>query len=356
MSHPHSPDLEPMIEKFHESFWKTLLQMGLFFLLLCALLLFPMYCLSHLIEIESVPQIALPGMVWLQMWNTSIRHARGKNSQVGAIFEQLLLVAAFFAILEMGQYLSGDLDNIIDYVKANFAEIMMFVVCFCVAAYFRRMGDGLAAQAQSLVAPYLGLWEPDTQRKLTEHDKNVIATHEAGHAIVLGLHRELPLDMKIVMRNKPSDSGSLGYCTGVAWKHALENKAYVEWDMLFSLAGIEAERIVLGEVSLGGSSDYDHWNHLAQSYLTGHDELIYFHTPLGNWQEDHNHKMLADLKKAQQVVVRELLIENENILLLLRDQLRTERKVSGLDFITILNKVGAVGGCPVSPLFKTFQG
>ncbi|AYG47998.1 hypothetical protein DV532_27340 (plasmid) [Pseudomonas sp. Leaf58] len=112
---------------------------------------------------------------------------------------------------------------------------------------------------------------------------------------------------------------------------------------------------MLGEISLGGASDYRNWNTLAQKYLSGHDDLIYFHAPQNTWQEDHNHKTLIELKRSQQALVRELLIANENILQLLSDQLEHDRKVAGQDLVEILDKVGAVAGCPASPKFKSIQ-
>jgi hypothetical protein len=349
-------DLDQKIEHSPDSFSRTIAQIALFSLVLCSLLLVPMFCLPHILGMESLPQMALPGVIWLQMCNTSIRHLRVKNTQVGVVIEQTLLVAAFAGAIKLGTFLGKDMDGIIDYMNQNFAEIMVYVVCFSVAAHFRKAGNGLSDRAQVLLAPYLGFTAPASNtHRMTDLDRHTIATHEAGHAIVLGLYRDLPQHMQIVMRDKPSDSGSLGYCTGVSWDHMLDNKAYVEWDMLFCLAGIEAERNLLGEVSLGGSSDYRAWNDLAQKYLSGHDELIYFHTPMSAWQEDHNHKMLIDLKKSQQAVVQALLIENENILQLLRDQLLANKKVVGEDLLAILQKVGSIEGCPQSPMFKTVK-
>ncbi|KQN62442.1 hypothetical protein [Pseudomonas sp. Leaf58] len=340
--------LEPVEpESIKQSLLDSLLSIGT----MAFLVLAPLTSLIHLLKIESFAPMVLPGMIWLQMWNTLIRNGRGQNTSIGAIVEQTLLVGLFAGALQVGPLIAGDVTEVSKFINQHLAEITLCLICFIGTAYVRKLGEKLATHTQSLFGlPVAGHAQP-----LTALDRRIIAVHEAGHAVVLGLHRHLPLGMEIVMRKKTDDSGSLGYCTGPAWNHALDSKIHVEWEMLFALAGIEAERLLLGEISLGGASDYRNWNTLAQKYLSGHDDLIYFHAPQNTWQEDHNHKTLIELKRSQQALVRELLIANENILQLLSDQLEHDRKVAGQDLVEILDKVGAVAGCPASPKFKSIQ-
>lgn len=187
---------------------------------------------------------------------------------------------------------------------------------------------------------------------VSNQDRRVIAVHEAGHAILLGLHKELPETSELVMRKSASDSGSLGHCTGVSWNHQISNKTFVEWNMLFCLAGIEAERLVLGEVSLGGSSDYRNWQSLADLYVGGHDSLVYFHEIKAPWHEEYNAKVIYDLKESQKAIVREMLLENEEILIMLRDSLIERGGLKGKDFLDTLSLVVPTANTPKSVMFK----
>lgn len=340
--------LEPVEpESIKQSLVDSLLSIGT----MAFLVLAPMTSLMHLAKVESFAPLILPGMIWLQMWSTLIRHGRGKNTSVGAIIEQLLLVVLFAGALQIGPLIASDLTEVSIFVNQHLAEITLCLICFIGTAHVRKLGNKLATRTQSL----FGLQVEGYMQHLTALDRRIIAVHEAGHAVVLGLHRHLPLGLEIVIRKKSDDTGILGYCTGPAWSHALDSKTHVEWEMLFALAGIEAERLLMGEISLGGASDYNNWNILAQKYLSGHDDLIFFLAPQNTWQEDHNNKTLIELKRSQQALVRDLLMANENILHLLSDQLEHDRKVAGQDLVDILDKVGAVAGCPASPKFKSIQ-
>lgn len=211
-----------------------------------------------------------------------------------------------------------------------------------------------AALSDRILATALGYSSPDvpTGLQVTALDRATIAAHEAGHAVVLGLHKKLPETSEVIMRLEPTDSGSLGHCTGVSWQHAISQKSFIEWSMWFCLAGIEAERIVLGEVSLGGTSDYRQWQTLALQYLTGHDCLVYFHEIHHPWQEEYNAKVLYDLKEQQKAHVRDVLLENEHVLLLVRDALLERGVINGKDLVELLSSVVATPHTPSSPLLK----
>ncbi|MBD8088757.1 hypothetical protein IFT48_02110 [Pseudomonas fluorescens] len=190
---------------------------------------------------------------------------------------------------------------------------------------------------------------------VTTMDKRTIAVHEAGHAVLLGLHKELPESSELVMRKTATDAGSLGHCTGVSWDHQISNKIFVEWNMLFCLAGVEAERLVLGEVSLGGSSDYRNWQSLADLYLSGHDSMVYFHEIKAPWHEEYNAKVIYDLKESQKQIVREMLLENEEVLIMLRDALIERGGISGKEFLDVLSQVVPTASTPRSSLFKVLS-
>jgi hypothetical protein len=101
----------------------------------------------------------------------------------------------------------------------------------------------------------------------TARDKTIISVHEAGHALVYAALGALPLDFKLVMHSEPQKNGNSGYVTRIVSRHALQTKSFSEWQMLCYLAGQEAERKILKEVSLGSAGDRRQWWLEAKHYL-----------------------------------------------------------------------------------------
>lgn len=315
------------------------------------LLLTPFLFFNQMVLMENQAQTLFFLAFWLQMFAVLNGLFIRKIEPTKAVFQQIVIIfiaaGAYYAAHTNPDFFAKALAYLSEHVPEAIFLSVSFIGANWVRGHSERFGAFL----------YRSIEKPKAEdgHVITEKDRDIIAAHEAGHAVVLGLYRELPKHIEIVMRKKPSDTGSLGHCSGLVWGHALANKAFVEWDMLFCLAGIEAERIIIGEISLGGSSDYKNWNSLAEEFLAGHDELIYFQGPKNTWQEDHNAKQLGDLRQAQQALTREILLENENILLILRDQLLQHNRVSGEELVAILAKVETVEGSPKSPLLKAKQ-
>jgi hypothetical protein len=315
------------------------------------LLLVPLLFLNQMLLMKNQAQTLFFLAFWLQMFAVLDGLFRRKIDVTKAIFQQIVIVFIAAGAYYVAQTNPDLFAKGLAYVSDNVSEAIFLTVSLIGANWVRGHSERFGAYL------YRSIEKPKAEdgSAITEKDRNIIAAHEAGHAVVLGLYRELPKHVEIVMRKKPSDTGSLGHCSGLVWGHALANKAFVEWDMLFCLAGIEAERIIIGDISLGGSSDYNNWNAMAESFLAGHDELIYFQNPKNTWQEDHNAKQLSNLRQAQQALAREILLENENILLILRDELLQHNRVSGDALVAILAKVETVDGSPKSPLLKAKQ-
>lgn len=315
------------------------------------LLLTPFLFFNQMVLLENQAQTLFFLAFWLQMFAVLNGLFIQKIEPTKAVFQQIVIIFIAAGAYYVAHTNPDLFAKALAYLSEHVPEAIFLSVSFIGANWVRKHSERFGSFL------YRSIEKPKAEdgNVITEIDRNIIAAHEAGHAVVLGLYRELPKHVEIVMRKKPSDTGSLGHCSGLAWGHALSNKAFVEWDMLFCLAGIEAERIIIGEISLGGSSDYNNWNALAESFLAGHDELIYFQNPKNTWQEDHNAKQMSNLRQAQQALTHEILLENENILLILRDQLLQHNRVSGEALVAILAKVETVEGSPKSPLFKAKQ-
>lgn len=103
-------------------------------------------------------------------------------------------------------------------------------------------------------------------RKVTEKDKNLVAYHEAGHAVVSYYIPECdPVhEVSIIPR------GSAGGYTMSLPKEETNyiTKAHLLGDMCSSLGGNCAEKLVLGDVSTGATSDLKHATKIARSMVT----------------------------------------------------------------------------------------
>lgn len=103
-------------------------------------------------------------------------------------------------------------------------------------------------------------------RKVTEKDKNLVAYHEAGHAVVSYYIPECdPVhEVSIIPR------GSAGGYTMSLPKEETNyiTKAHLLGDMCSSLGGNCAEKLILGDVSTGATSDLKHATKIARSMVT----------------------------------------------------------------------------------------
>jgi cell division protease FtsH len=103
-------------------------------------------------------------------------------------------------------------------------------------------------------------------RRLSEHEKNIVAYHEAGHAIVAKAvkHADPVHKVSIVSRGL----GALGYTLQVPTEDRyLMTKAELEDRIAVLLGGRAAEQIIFRDVSTGASNDLQRVSGIARSMI-----------------------------------------------------------------------------------------
>ncbi|WP_338924785.1 hypothetical protein V0M98_34765 (plasmid) [Pseudomonas silesiensis] len=179
----------------------------------------------------------------------------------------------------------------------------------------------------------------------TNLDKHSVSIHEAGHAIILGLDPLIDDTCELFLAIGPG-RGNFGYCRKVVWPHNVHLRSYILMDMVGSLAGVEAEKLIVGECGLGGSADYAKWLDLAERLLLSDPDQVYFSKPVTVPQIEHNRQALNSLRKEHQALARSILEANRDILESLAALLREKHRVAGKELREILSKVKPVAGVP----------
>jgi cell division protease FtsH len=113
----------------------------------------------------------------------------------------------------------------------------------------------------------IGLGGPERRsRVMTQHEKEVIAYHEAGHAVVAHLcdHSDPLQKITVVPR---------GIAGGYVWRvseqdRVLASKSYFLDNIAVGLGGRVAEELVFGDVSNGASGDIQQLTNMARSMVT----------------------------------------------------------------------------------------
>ncbi len=103
-------------------------------------------------------------------------------------------------------------------------------------------------------------------RLISDKEKNIIAHHEAGHALVM---HELPNCDRIHKVSVVSRGMALGYTMPLPEEdHYLESKAKFEDEIAGLLGGRAAEELVFGDITTGASNDLERATKMAKSMVT----------------------------------------------------------------------------------------
>lgn len=188
----------------------------------------------------------------------------------------------------------------------------------------------------------LGPWS-----NLNKWEAELMASHEAGHAIVLGLLPYLENRTTVALQTLHPEEKIDGFCTFHNWRSRIGSMAFMELRMLILVAGVEAEKLCEGDRSISGYSDYETWLHLAKEYLSRSDNVIYYQKPSSDLEFNINHRLISELRERNISVVKSLLEKNKDILLTIRRMLIEEGVITGLPLISLLSNVIPVDGCPL---------
>jgi ATP-dependent Zn protease len=184
----------------------------------------------------------------------------------------------------------------------------------------------------------------------TEHEKRLIATHEAGHAVTAWLvapHRRLEV-LTIIRR-----AGSLGLLAhGDAEDVYTRSRRELEGLLKIAFGGMVAEELFLGDTSTGVAGDLAHATNLA-AQMVGHagmaGTLISFSALQGPALTSGNlvsavlgdregRRMVEDLLQARREDVRRLLGPRRHLVAALRDALLERHELIGREIVDVLRE------------------
>ncbi|MFN8444616.1 MAG: ATP-dependent zinc metalloprotease FtsH [Caldilineaceae bacterium] len=149
-------------------------------------------------------------------------------------------------------FVGADLENVV-----NEAAIL--------AARRNKKSIGMAELQESVER--IGLGGPERRSRLmTSKEKEVVAYHEAGHAVVAHFCEQSDPIQKITIVPR-------GMAGGYVWRVAehdrvLQKKSYFEDNIAVALGGRVAEELVFGHLSSGASGDIQQLTSMARAMVT----------------------------------------------------------------------------------------
>jgi hypothetical protein len=291
----------------------------------------------------SVAQIVALALLFIQ-------YADFRITGIGIVFRTVLLCVAAKALQKMISMLCDYIVIGTAYMQENPGEVLMAVFSGCITWFLMRLAipslseDSYLTSMRSVSKDFYNKIGPWT--KLTRFDAEMVSAHEAGHAVVFGLLPYFQKDVEVVMTCTHKD-GLDGYCRTNGWNNRSHSMVFLELKMLIALAGVEAEKICTGERTVSGTADYERFIDIAEDYLACGEFELFYHEPKTEIEAAYNRSKVLELRLRLQQVVRNLLIENREILDAIRQKLMDKGRVHGDELTDLLTKVKAVPGCPL---------
>ena len=101
---------------------------------------------------------------------------------------------------------------------------------------------------------------------LSEQEKNIVSFHEAGHALMSFLLKNVPSPTKVSI--VPRTKGALGFSQSIPeYEKKLYNDVEIREQIMVLMAGRIAEEVIFGSVTNGASDDINKLNNLASNYV-----------------------------------------------------------------------------------------
>ena len=189
---------------------------------------------------------------------------------------------------------------------------------------------------------------------LSDHEKQVVAYHEIGHALVAALQTHSAPVQKITII--PRTSGALGYTMQVEQGDKyLMSKEEIENKIATFTGGRAAEEVVFHEITTGASNDIEQATKLARAMITRYgmsdsfdmvametvnNQYLGGDTSLACSADTQNQidKKVVELVKTQHEKARKILSENRQKLDELSHFLYEKETITGEEFMEILNR------------------
>ncbi len=203
-------------------------------------------------------------------------------------------------------------------------------------------------------------------RVLSDKEKNIVAYHEIGHALVAASQTHSAPVHKITII--PRTSGALGYTLQVEQdEHFLVTREEIENKIATLTGGRSAEEIIFGSITTGASNDIEQATKLARAMITRYGMTDEF--GMVGFEQDGNRylgggglfncsnetssridEMTVAIVNKQHDRAREILREKINVLHALAKHLYEKETITGEEFMEILEREESM--CMLPPEVK----
>ena len=189
---------------------------------------------------------------------------------------------------------------------------------------------------------------------LSEHEKQVVAYHETGHALVAAMQSHSAPVQKITII--PRTSGALGYTMQVdQGDKYLLSKEEIENNIATFTGGRAAEEVVFGEITTGAANDIEQATKLARAMITRYGmsdqfDMVALETVNNQYlggdtslvcsadTQKEIDRRVVELVKQQHKKARKILEENREKLDQLAKVLYENETITGDEFMEILDE------------------
>ena len=189
---------------------------------------------------------------------------------------------------------------------------------------------------------------------LSEHEKQVVAYHETGHALVTAMQSHSAPVQKITII--PRTSGALGYTMQVdQGDKYLLSKEEIENKIATFTGGRAAEEVVFGEITTGAANDIEQATKLARAMITRYGmsdqfDMVALETVNNQYlggdtslvcsadTQKEIDRRVVELVKQQHEKARKILEENREKLDQLAKVLYENETITGDEFMEILDE------------------
>ncbi len=223
-------------------------------------------------------------------------------------------------------------------------------------AALRAVRDGRKYATQADLEESIEVVIAGYQKKnaiLTDKEKQVVAYHEIGHALVAAKQTNSAPVQKITI--VPRTSGALGYTMQVDdGNHYLMTKEEIENKIATYTGGRAAEEVVFGAVTTGASNDIEQATKLARAMVTRYGmskdfDMVAMETVTNQYlggdtslscsteTQTEIDKKVVEIVKKQHEKAGQILLENRDKLDELAKFLYEKETISGEEFMQILN-------------------
>lgn len=275
--------------------------------------------------------VELFGMLVIAIRLASSFLSFGSKFPVGRAAAELMEMLAVYALARWTVGALGDAAYQLAMENPDTALAASVALVICWISFAR------ATPRDNRPAPMTSSYASSAAPRLdvTPRDRRYTAAHEAGHALVYAALGGLPANIRLVIKDQADASGTLGFVTGIASDHRLQERTFAEWHMLVLLAGQLGEQIMHGNSTLGSASDHMRWLDTAKRYLSNQYHGVFHIQPRSALEQEQNDAKL-ELLRTQQIGLLQAFFElNQEVHRQLTDLL-LDKKMLGHDELSPL--------------------